>query len=152
MKTTSVILALFAICFCVRGAVSSDWESEVVHKFSQKDLQTTPKITVQKVVQDSNQGNVVLLVENRTGIDLAYNGYSEKGPQLFVKQKRYGKWVATSWDWCGTGMEKHVLRNQQTAAFHVRVGQDPVQVFTIFRNANDPDQYSLVKVYENDGD
>lgn len=106
------------------------------HKDDDKELRAVPVITIQKTVPNDKPATVVLQVENRTGIDIDYFGYSKFRPQLFFKKKRGGKWEATAWDWCGTGMEKHVLKNQRATTFEIGTTKGPVQVFTIFRNAS----------------
>jgi len=147
MKAITFITALFALLFCAQGAESLGWESLINHTNSEKELRATPTITVQRTIE----AGVYLRVENRTGIDLEFHGYSKGTPQIFIKEKRDGKWVATSWDWCGTGMEKHVVKNQKTTTFEIHVSKSSIQVFTIFRNAKDQKEFSLIKLYEKDG-
>ena len=147
MKAIPVITVLFSYLCSVQGAESVGWERIITHKSSEKELRSAPTITVQR----TNQAIVHLRVENRTGVDIEYHGYSKATPQIFMKERREGKWVATSWDWCGTGMESHVVKNQKTTTLEIRVTRSPVQVFTIFRNAKDPKEFSLIKLYEKNG-
>jgi hypothetical protein len=147
MKAMPVIAALFAFICCAQGAESHSWDRLITRKHSEKELRTKPTITV----QNTNRTTVMLLVENRTGVDIEYYGYSKATPQMFLKEKRDGKWVATSWDWCGTGMEKHVVKNGKSTHFEIQLTSKPVQIFTIFSGAKDPKEFSLVKLYERDG-
>lgn len=148
MKTFCIVAALFTLVSCVKGVKAPGWEELISHKDSDRELRAAPVITIQKSVQNDKLATMVLLVENQTGIDIDFFGYSKFRPQLFFKKKRGGNWEATAWDWCGTGMEKHVLKNQRATTFEIGITKGPVQVFTIFRNANDPKEFSLVKLYE----
>ena len=145
MKAILVISALFSY-LCCQGAESVGWERWIGHKGSEKELRATPTITVQKTID----AKVYLLVENRTGVDVEYYGRGNT-PKIFIKEKRDGKWVATSWDWCGTGIERRVVKNQKSTTFEIYVTKRPIQVFTIFRNVKDPKEFSLTKLYERDG-
>jgi len=147
MKAIPIITAMFAFLCCAPGAELPGWEGLITHTNSERELRATPTITAQR----TNEARIYLRVENRTGIDIEYHGYSKDTPQIFIKEKRDGKWVATSWDWCGTGMQRHVLKNQKTTTFEIHVTKSPIQFFTIFRNAKDPKEFSLVKLYERDG-
>lgn len=75
---------------------------------------------------------------------------AKETPQIFVKEKRDGKWVATSWDWCGTGLKSHIVKSSKTTTFEIHITKSPIQIFTIFRNAKDPNEFSLVKLYESE--
>ena len=147
MKAISGIAALFASLCYAQGAEPVGWERMITHKNSEKELRTVPTIAV----QSTNGVKVHLGVENSTGIDIEYYGYSKETPQIFIKERRDGKWVATSWDWCGTGMERHVVKDKRKTTLEIHVTRSPVQVFTIFRNAKDPKEFSLIKLYEKDG-
>ena len=105
MKTLCVIAALFTLVSCVKGVKGPGWEELISHKDCDRELRAAPVITVQKIAQNDKSATVVLQVENRTGIDIDYFGYSKCRPQLFFRKKRGGKWEATTWNWCGTGME-----------------------------------------------
>ena len=148
MKALLIITTLFARVCCALGADFLDWEGLIAHKDSEKELRATPTISVLKTVQNTNSLTVVLLIENRTGIDIKYYGYNEDHPQVFIKEKRDGKWVATAWDWCGTGMERYLLEDKKKLNFEIRVPNGPIQIFTILRNAKDSKEFSLVKLYE----
>jgi hypothetical protein len=152
MKAIPVIAGLFACLCCAQGVESLGWEGLITHTNSEKELRTAPTITVQR----TNKARVYLRVRNRTGIDIEYYGYRYYGyskitPQIFIKERRDGKWVATFWNYCGVGMERHVVKNQKTANLEIHVTKSPIQVFTIFRNAKDSTEFSLVKLYEKDG-
>ena len=147
MKAILIITALLTCLFCVRGEESTGWETLITHKSSEKELRALPVVAV----HNTNDTCVYLRVENRTGINIRYYGYNKDTPQIFIKEKREGKWVATSWDWCGTGMESHVLKNKTTITFQIQVTKNPLQVFTIFRNAKDSKEFSLIKLYEKNG-
>src|SRR2546423_685843 len=110
MKAILVITALFTFLWCAQGAESGGWEGLITHKDSEKELRTAPRITIQTTVQHTNSASVVLLVENQTGVDIDYYGYGKDIPRVFIKEKRDGKWVATIWDWCVTGRERHVVK------------------------------------------
>jgi hypothetical protein len=146
MKAIHVIITLFAFLSCAQGAESLGWEKLFNHSNSQKELRAAPTITVQRI----NKTRVYLRVENRTGIDIEYSGYSKEAPRIFTKEKRDGKWVATSWNWCATDMKQHVLKNQETTTFEIEETRSPIQIFTIFYNAKDHEEFSVIKLYDKD--
>jgi len=120
------------------------WETLVSHKGAERNLRAMPSVKVQKVV-----GSTALIrIENRTGLTLTYYGYGRECPQTFVKERRFGRWVDTSFAWCGTGLSAYRLRDSQSVVLRVHDPETPRQIFTIFRNATDQDEYSLVKLYE----
>jgi len=147
MQVIVAVLGLFALSLNAQVTEPSDWESLMAHKDSERELRSAPTITV----QSTNRKEITLRVENRTGIDLVFRAYAygtKKTPQTFYKEKRDGKWVATSWEWCGTGLQKHIVKNQTTITIEVHQTDTPVQIFTVFRNAHDPTEFSLIKLYE----
>jgi len=147
MRVISIIAMLLSHLCWAQGEESVTWEIIAAHKSSEKELRALPTITIEK----TNETRIYLRIENRTGVDIEYYGYGKETPQKFFKDKRDGKWVATAWDWCGTGMERYVMKDQTTITFEIETSKYPVQVFTIFRNAKDSKEFSLVKLYQKDG-
>jgi len=148
MKTI-LVFASFLLCLhCTNAADSIGWETFTAHKNGDKVLRKLPVVSV----QSAKYGKVVIRVQNNTGMNLRYCGYGKNTPRMFIKEKRDGKWMPTVWDWCGTGLNEHVLSTQGTVNYELHVPSGAIQIFTVFQNAKDPKEFSLVKLYEKDDD
>ena len=130
MKAISAIAAFFIFLCCAHAEEAFGWEDLITHTNSEGELRAMPTITVRKI----KKARVYVRVENRTGVDIEYSGYSKETPQIFIKEKHDGKWVATRWNWCGAGMSEYVVKSQKSITFQIENSTSSIQVFTIFRN------------------
>lgn len=91
---------------------------------------------------------IVVQVTNQMNTTLVYAGYDPAGPQLFFEELREGKWVDTSWNWCGTGMEIHKLPPKGTCEFRLEPINDK-PAYRIYAAFGSPDweKQSLVLIY-----
>lgn len=119
------------------------WEQIVAHKEGQVELPALPEISVA-----IEKEKILVTIKNKTDKDLSYSGYGKSSPQLFMKKLENGKWVSSSWHWCGTGMESYTLAKGDTVVFELHSSNVPTQFFTILRDSKNPQAYSLLKLYE----
>ena len=91
---------------------------------------------------------IVVQMLNQMNETLAYFGYDPAGPQLFFEELREGKWVDTSWHWCGTGMEAHVIppNGKREFRFDRLKDKQTYRLYTIF-TSRDGTRQSLVLIY-----
>lgn len=140
ISALSIILSM-TVSF---GQKTETWETIVVHKNGERNLAKFPQIKV--ISQNEKQTKIKII--NNTGIDLIYAGYAKRQPVLFNKKLIKGKWVATSWEMCATGIENHTLK--KGSSLTIKIGSYKLsQVYTMMRNAKDAKEWSLVKLYEN---
>ena len=123
---------------------SAGWEAQVAHGDDESELAFVPKVKQLKSVD----GFILVEVTNPTKHPLTYFGYAKDLPQLFQKEWIEGKWTAADWDWCGTGMSRYTLQGFERIEFKIFDRPVLTQSFTLFRNPEDPDQFSLVKLTE----
>lgn len=142
MKTIPYLFLALGLCL-VNAEELAGWEKIIAHEEGQVELTVLPEVSV-AIEKDK----ILVTIKNKAESDLVYSGYGEKSPQLFMKKLENGKWVSSSWHWCGTGMEQYTLAKGGTVVFELHPSGEPTQFFTIFRDVKNPKAFSLIKLHE----
>ena len=121
------------------------WETQLAHKKGQLLLTQLPTVT-QKISEDEK--NVEITIYNPSDVTLSYRGYSINGPIIYKKVYVEGKWEAGMTGFCGTGLQTFTLKPGEEITLNIHVPKIAVQNFMVFKNADNPDQYSIVKLFE----
>ena len=120
------------------------WAGLIAYKKGQKELHKLPEIKVLRI----EDKKVFIEVKNNTGIDLNYSGYGKNSTQFFMKNKKNGEWVPTSWARCKTGISEYQLKNGESLSLSFFLPEKSQQYFTMFRNSKDSNEFSLVLLYQ----
>lgn len=140
MKKLLVLLSLSLSS----AALAVGWEELIAHQRGERELAKAPVVSL----MSDRDGEVLVEVENRTGSDLQYSGYSKSSPQLFFKKRKGTTWVAEGWHWCGTGMSAYTLKDRRSVVFKLHRGDgDETRAFTVFRDARDRSVFSLIRLF-----
>lgn len=142
-------LILILLCISVFSVAQADeltgWEKLVAHKEGERELDKLPTVSLK-----SRKDNIILVeIKNDTGSELTYSGYGEVSPKLYFKKMEGKSWVPAGWNWCGTGVSHYTLKKDGSVVFKLIMnGKEEIQIFTIFRDANDKRVFSIVKIHE----
>jgi len=121
------------------------WETQLAHKEGQVELKQLPVIKP-KLSVDGKIAEVSVI--NNTDITLSYSGYNTHAPIVYKKVLVEGEWQAGLTGFCGTGLKKLTLKPGEKMTVKIHVPKIAVQNFMLFKNAENPDEYSVVKLFE----
>jgi len=153
ITTTGILYFLVGISI-LQGCVSLGWDVDYGHKDGERILKKAPKITVVK-----REGEFISIkIQNNTGEDLTYDGYSSNNPPCFfkTKDKSYNGmfnngWSATYMDMYWGGITQYVIKNGKYVIMKVKPMVKVCQIYIMLRSKADIKRFSFVMLYENKG-
>lgn len=82
-------------------------------------------------------GHMVAKVTNRMDQPIYYYGQKATSPSTYVEEYKWGRWVDTSWDWCGTGKSKYAIPGHGSQQFNLDDFDRRIRIYALFSTANE---------------
>ncbi len=136
-------LGLVLLCLFAVNALGLEGWRKFIQDPDRVELATPP--TASWAVKGDE---IIVQVTNHMDEVLIYSGHDPAAPQLFFEEMRDGKWVDTSWEWCGTGMELQKLQPKGKNQFRLasNMYKSAYRVYAVFASP-DWKRQSLVLIY-----
>jgi len=95
-----------------------------------------PQLPTVQLIQGTD-GQRVAKVTNRMDQPIYYYGSKATSPSTYVEEYKWGRWVDTSFDWCGTGKSKYTIPSHGSQEFHLFDFDRHTRIYALFSTSDE---------------